>query len=144
MTKSKDSVSGQSPHYRSGITSSLFSAVLFGAATPAAKMLLDSIDPLVLAGLFYLGSGLVMLLWLALKRFFMGGGRQPGLALNDLGLLSLAVLFGGILGPMLLFAGLSSTPASTASLLLNLESVFTALVALFVFREHLGKRLILG
>jgi drug/metabolite transporter (DMT)-like permease len=54
------------------------------------------------------------------------------------------VLFGGVLGPVLLMVGLTSTPASAASLLLNLESVLTALVAWVVFRENVDIRIFVG
>jgi len=51
---------------------------------------------------------------------------------------------GGIFAPLLLFVGLKQTPASTASLLLNLETVFTALLAWIVFRESSSWRIVLG
>ena len=53
-------------------------------------------------------------------------------------------MFGGVLGPVLLMVGLASTAASAASLLLNLESVLTALVAWVVFRENVDFRIFLG
>jgi len=51
-----------------GIIYALLAAVLFGASTPAAKTLLLQVDPLLLAGLLYLGSGLGLAAWLAGKR----------------------------------------------------------------------------
>jgi drug/metabolite transporter (DMT)-like permease len=54
------------------------------------------------------------------------------------------VFFGGVLGPVLLMLGLSHTPASTASLLLNLESVLTAVIAWVVFRENVDIRIFFG
>ena len=47
-------------------------------------------------------------------------------------------------GPLLLMWGLAQTPASSASLLLNLEAVFTALLAWFVFKENFDRRIALG
>jgi hypothetical protein len=47
-------------------------------------------------------------------------------------------------GPVLLMVGLAVTPASSASLLLNLEGVFTALLAWFVFKENFDRRIALG
>jgi drug/metabolite transporter (DMT)-like permease len=55
-----------------------------------------------------------------------------------------AVVAGGIVGPVLLMSGLSSTPASAASLLLNLEGVFTAVLAWFVFHENFDRRIAFG
>jgi drug/metabolite transporter (DMT)-like permease len=129
---------------RSGVVSALSSAVLFGAATPAAKALLEAISPLVLAGLFYLSSGLVLSSWAAARRVFRRRVHAPPLRGGDLRWLALAALCGGVAGPVLLFLGLQATPASTASLLLNLEGVLTAVLARFAFGEHLGGRLVAG
>ena len=55
-----------------------------------------------------------------------------------------AILFGGVAGPVALMYGLVTSAASTASLLLNLEAVFTALLAWFLFRENFDRRILLG
>uniref|UniRef100_UPI001356A82F DMT family transporter n=1 Tax=Cellulomonas citrea TaxID=1909423 RepID=UPI001356A82F len=55
-----------------------------------------------------------------------------------------AVAAGGVAGPVLLMAGLSSMPASGASLLLNAEGVLTAVLAWVVFREPADRRVVLG
>jgi drug/metabolite transporter (DMT)-like permease len=55
-----------------------------------------------------------------------------------------AILFGGIAAPVLLMLGLSVTPASSASLLLNMEGVLTSLLAWFVFRENFDRRIFIG
>ncbi len=69
---------------------------------------------------------------------------EAPIARADLPWLVGAVVAGGILGPVLLMSGLRYTPASAASLLLNLEGVFTALLAWFVFRENFDRRIALG
>ena len=58
--------------------------------------------------------------------------------------LAAAIFFGGIAGPVALMYGLVTTAASTASLLLNLEAVLTALLAWFLFRENFDRRIALG
>src|SRR5205823_3894259 len=58
--------------------------------------------------------------------------------------LAAAIFFGGVLGPVLLMFGLATTSASIASLLLDLESAFTPLLAWFVFRENFDRRIALG
>jgi len=90
----------------------------------------------------YLGSGL----GLSLLYLFRRGQtpREAPLGRGDLPWLAGAVVFGGILGPVLLMLGLRLTSASSASLLLNLEGVFTALLAWFVFRENFDRRIALG
>jgi drug/metabolite transporter (DMT)-like permease len=58
--------------------------------------------------------------------------------------LGLVVLFGGVIGPALLMLGLTVTPASSASLLLNLEALATMLIAWVAFRENVDRRLLIG
>jgi drug/metabolite transporter (DMT)-like permease len=122
-----------------GIPAALTAALLFGAATPLAKLLLGPLDPWLLAGVLYLGSGA----GLALFRV-IGGRRGAPIARQDIPWLLGAVAFGGALGPVLLMWGLAHTSASSASLLLNGEGVFTALIAWFVFRENFDRRIALG
>ena len=82
---------------------------------------------------------------LLLARKFTGASAgESGLARADLPWLAGTVFFGGILGPLLLLFGLNLTDAASASLLLNLEGVFTALLAWFVFRENVDRRIALG
>ena len=119
----------------------LLAALLFGVSAPVAKLLLQSITPQLLAGLLYIGSGLgLTLLWLARRR----NRLQAPLNRHALPWLSGAIAFGGVLAPLLLMIGLSRTPASAASLLLSFEGVFTALLAWFVFRENVDRRIALG
>ena len=125
-----------------GVQSALLAALLFGASTPVAKGLLASVPPQVLAGLLYLGSGLGLgLLWLWRRT---GNARQTALTRRDAPWLVGAIAFGGFLGPLLLLFGLSRTPASATSLFLNLEGVFTALLAWIVFRENVDRRIAWG
>jgi drug/metabolite transporter (DMT)-like permease len=116
------------------------SALLFGAATPLAKILLGSVDPWLLAALLYLGAGAGLA---ALRLAIPARGEAP-LAARDLPWLAGAIIVGGILAPVLLVQGLARTPASTASLLLTLEGAMTAVLAWAVFREALGGRVVLG
>ena len=129
---------------RRSIGLALSAALLFGASAPLAKLLLAGASPQLLAGLLYLGSGVGLgLLWLR-RRGLLKGERETQLTRRDLPWLTAAIGFGGVLGPLLLMIGLTRTPASGASLLLNLEGVFTALLAWFVFREPFDRRIALG
>lgn len=123
-----------------GVREALGAAVLFGAATPFASRLVSGSAPQMVAGLLYLGSGLV----LGASLVAWPTHRQAPLSRAELPALAGAVFFGGGLGPLLLLIGLRSTPAATASLLLNLEVVFTALVAWLVLHEGVDRRLALG
>ncbi len=127
-------------HLRSpGVMPALLAAVLFGAATPLAKVLLAHTSPWMLAALLYLGSGLGLALWRGLR-----GLHRPQMAQSELKWLLGATAFGGVVGPTCLMWGLANLPAANASLLLNAESVFTALLAWFVFRENFDARIALG
>jgi drug/metabolite transporter (DMT)-like permease len=123
---------------RRAVARCVVAAVLFGAAAPAASKLAGDMNPFVLAGLLYLGAGLAVvpstILRPPTRRSLHGGGRR----------LSIAVILGGAVAPVLLAAGLTRTPAATASLLLNLELVATVILAAVVFREHIGRRVAVG
>jgi len=123
----------------------LAAALLFGASAPLCKVLLGDAAPLALAALLYLGSGTGLASWMLLRRL-TGGRREAGLRLRGMDGLTLggAVLAGGVLAPVLFLAGLSRTPAFTASLLLNLELVFTSLLAWLLFREGFEGRVAAG
>lgn len=123
-----------------GAAYALAAALLFGLSTPAAKRLLGDLHPVLLAGLLYAGSGL----GLFLSRLAWRARPEAALARRDAPWLAGAVFFGGVLGPVLLLFGLRATPAAAASLLLNLEGVFTALLAWFVFRENVDRRVAAG
>ena len=122
-----------------GVPAALMAALLFGAATPLAKLLLGPLDPWLLAGVLYLGSGA----GLAIVRL---SGRTPRsrLARADIPWLVGAIVLGGGAGPVLLMWGLAHASASSASLLLNAEGVLTALIAWFVFHENFDRRIALG
>lgn len=117
----------------------LGAALLFGAGTPLAKWLLDTVDPWLLAGLLYLGSGVGLTVYRCLC-------HAPAVSLprNDLPWFAGTNLAGGIVGHVLLMIGLTGLPASGTSLLLNAEGVFTALLAWFVFKENFDRRIALG
>ena len=128
-----------------GIAYAMGAAALFGASTPFAKKLLPQVEPWLLAGLLYLGSGLGLALYrLLASRRDNKSGRETSLTRKDAPWLAGAILCGGVIGPLLLMVGLRLTPASSASLLLNLEGVFTALLAWFVFRENFDARIAWG
>lgn len=118
-----------------GAALGLGAAALFGLSAPAAKLLLGEVSPVLLAGLLYLGAALG--LWS--YRMVAPASREAGLRRADLPKLGIVVLSGGILGPVLMLLGLSRVSGLTGSLLLNLEAALTVLLALALFREHLGR-----
>jgi drug/metabolite transporter (DMT)-like permease len=129
-----------------GVIYALLAAALFGASTPFAKVLVGQVAPVTLAGMLYFGSGLGLLGCYVVRALFRRDENNQPVALTgpDIPWLMGAIVAGGIAGPVLLMAGLTLTPASSASLLLNLEGVLTALLAWFVFKENFDRRIFLG
>jgi drug/metabolite transporter (DMT)-like permease len=129
-----------------GIALGIASALLFGASTPAVKVLLALADPWLLAGILYLGAGFGLAAVAAWRR--LNGHRRyapyADLAGRDWLWLAGAIGAGGMAAPVLLLIGLQLTPAATTALLLNLESVFTAGLAVLLFGERIGGRAALG
>ena len=123
----------------SGVAAALGAALLFGAGTPLAKLLLGGVGPWMLAALFYLGSGLGLAIYRIARR-----SNPVKLPIGEAKWLAGATISGGVMGPVLLMAGLTGMPASGASLLLNAEGVFTALLAWIAFRENFDRRIALG
>ena len=124
-----------------GVGFAAASALLFGVSTPCAKLLVGEMPPILLAGLLYAGSGIGLFV---VRLFMPVSAKEAPITRREQPWLAGAVVAGGILGPSLLMSGLRSTPASAASLLLNLEGVFTALLAWFVFHENFDRRIALG
>jgi drug/metabolite transporter (DMT)-like permease len=135
-----------------GVLYALLAAGLFGASTPFAKSFVGAVPPVGLAGLLYLGSGLGLLACIVVRRLRQTAregnaiqtGATGGLTPADLPWLGGAIVAGGIAGPILLMLGLQLTPASSASLLLNMEGVLTAMLAWFAFKENFDRRIFLG
>ncbi len=128
-----------------GVMVALGSAVLFGLSTPLAKVLVGAVSPISLAGLLYAGSGLGLSLVLVGRYLWAARKLQVSLPQRQEWLwLAGAICFGGIAGPVALTYGLVTSTASTASLMLNLEAVLTALLAWFLFRENFDRRIMLG
>ena len=125
----------------SAMFQAFLAAALFGASAPIAKLLLEDIEPVLLAGLLYLGSGMGAVLlrgfqtWSTKQNQSMTEAR---LKFEDLPWLGGALLCGSVAAPIILFYSLRVTPAATIALLLNFEGVATTLIAALIFREAIG------
>lgn len=129
----------------SGAFYAIVAAVLFGVSTPFAKLLLGSVDAPLLASVFYLGSACGLWCWQGLANVVAASGlAEAKLKRSDYGWLAAATVSGGVAGPILLLCGLTHLPASTVSLLLNFEVVFTAALAWIAFKEGVERRLLFG
>ena len=123
----------------------LLSAALFGASTPLAKVLLNDLDPWLLAGLLYAAAGIGLAVLQGVRRLLGSGApREATLNGQEWVWLLAAIVVGGVISPVLLMSGLRIMPAAGAALLLNLEGVLTGLLAWFVFGETFDRRIALG
>src|SRR5664279_4377468 len=129
---------------RTAIVYALISAALFGVSTPAAKILVGTVHPAILAGLLYCGAGLGIALLRRILPSIVAVAPEVGLTRSELPWLAGAIAAGGVIGPLLLMAGLARTDAAAASLLLTLEGAATALIAWFIFHENVDRRIALG
>jgi len=122
------------------IGQALLAAALFGASAPIAKLLLGQIAPVTLAALLYLGSGFaIMLIKFGQRLARLPVNVEAQIKRPDWGWLAGAVIAGGVAAPIVLLFSLRSTPASTASLLLNFEGVATTVIAVVIFKEAIGR-----
>jgi drug/metabolite transporter (DMT)-like permease len=119
-----------------GTFTALLAAALFGASLPLSKLLLPSLHPLLLSALLYLGAGLAAT---AARAARVSKSEAP-LRVSDLPALLGLILAGGLLGTTLMLFGLARLSGVAGALLVNLEMPFTVLLAVLLFRDHLGAR----
>lgn len=122
---------------RQGLLKGFLAAMTFGLSAPLISTLSSTGSPLVLAGLLYGGSALALLAARAVRG---QSNQESPIKRQDLGMLTLLTLIGGIAAPICLVSGLASLSAGSASLLLNMEAVFTMGIAILVGREHLSTK----
>lgn len=122
------------------IVFALFAAALYAINIPLSKILLGHVDATMMAGFLYLGAGVGMLLYLSGKKLSGKGSQKEPLTKQDLPY-TIAMVVLDIAAPILLMYGIKSTNSAHVSLLNNFEIVATSLIALFVFREVISKRL---
>lgn len=120
----------------------LFAAVLFGTSAPITKVLTESIDPVALAALVYLGSGVGLIIFHFISSLRRNAlvNRAPMVSRSDIPWLAASTLLGAVLATVCLMYSLPGTPAATASLLLSFEGATVAFVAYVFFHEYVGRR----
>jgi drug/metabolite transporter (DMT)-like permease len=139
----------KSRHHSSGLRGPVLAAgaaLTFALSVPLGKLLLGEMGSFTVAGILYLGAGLGLTVYRLATRepartVTEEESSSPGPSSRRSRLcLAGAIVCGGIIAPGLLFWGLTSLAAASASLLLSLEVVFTALLAALLFREEVAKR----
>jgi len=126
-----------------GPSMAVASAALFGVSSVLVKLTFGELHPVFLAALLYWGSSAGLLLF----RFFKKTGSLSelvGLSQRQKGMLLGSVISGGVLAPICLVYGIREATAFEASILLNLETVVTTLIAWFIFHENVGSRVWIG
>lgn len=119
-------------------------AVCYGVSSPLSKLLLAEIPPAFLAALLYLGAGIgmaaVSLVTRIVNRTTSQKSTEAAISKSDFPYLALMVAL-DIAAPILLMFGLNMSAPANVSLLNNFEIVATSLIALFIFKEAIGKRM---
>lgn len=129
--------------YNSGIFLAILAAVLYAINSPFSKLLLDHIPPTLMAGLLYIGAGVGMGAIFLTGKLTKRESAEAKITKSDLPS-TIAMIILDIAAPIFLMMGLNATTAANASLLNNFEIVATALIALFIFKERISRRLWLG
>lgn len=133
-----------------GYVSAVVSAILFGVSSTLNKIALENVHPTVIAGMIYFIGGLFLSgihfspLSKKILALFESPEIESKITMKDLGVLALVISCGSIIAPLLLLNGLNQTTAINASLLLNAESLFTALLAFLFLSERGAKKEYLG
>lgn len=122
------------------IFSAILAAALYALNAPASKLLLQNVPPSMMAAFLYLGAGLGMLLMGLARKAAGRPSAEAHLTRKDLPY-TIRMIVLDILAPIFLMIGISHTTAANASLLNNFEIVATSLIALFIFKEKISRRL---
>ena len=124
-------------------TGTLFAALAalaFGVTTPFVQRFGAGLGPFTTASLLYVGAALGAVSFRR-KRV---DHREAPVRIRHVPRLLLVALFGAALAPTLFAWGLQRVPATYGSLLLNGEAIFTVGLAALLYREHVGKRVVLA
>lgn len=129
-----------------GYVGALVSAVLFGVSSTLNKIALETVNPLIVAGLIYFVGGVLLftihlspLHQKILSLFETPTETETKISKKDYGVLAFVILCGSIIAPFMLLQGLNETTAINTALLLNTESLFTVLIA-FAFLQERGAK----
>jgi len=124
---------------RAGVVLAAIAAIAFGVTTPVVAWAGSAAGPFTTAALLYAGAAIAALILRAIRR-----GSTAPVRRADLPRLVAVALVGGAAAPTLLAWGLQRAGATIGALLLNLEAVFTIVLARIVFREPVGTRVMLA
>jgi drug/metabolite transporter (DMT)-like permease len=113
-----------------GYISAIIAALLFGCVSTVAKPIVSTVNPLMLASLVYLITGLAIT---PVEK------SKLSLSKRDYSLLFITSISGAAIAPAMFFSGLKLTTAANGSLLSNGEIIFSIILALTLFGEKLNR-----
>lgn len=118
----------------------ILAAALYAINAPFSKLLLRTIPPTMMAALLYLGAGIGLIIIGFIQKKIGSQRKERSLTKKELPY-TIGMVVLDIAAPIFLMIGLSMTTAANASLLNNFEIVATGVIALFIFKESISKRL---
>lgn len=118
----------------------ILAAALYAINVPLSKVLLNYVEPTMMASFLYLGAGIGLFLFGIVEKLIGKGGKKEPLTKKELPYtISMVIL--DIVAPILLMLGIARTNSANVSLLNNFEIVATSIIALVVFKEVISKKL---
>lgn len=118
----------------------ILAAALYAINVPLSKVLLNHVDPTMMASFLYLGAGIGLFLFGIVEKLIGKGGKKEPLTKKELPY-TIAMVILDIVAPILLMLGIARTNSANVSLLNNFEIVATSIIALVVFKEVISKKL---
>lgn len=122
------------------IALAILAAALYGISSPISKLLLVKISPALMASLLYIGAGIGALIINSINRLGKKNEIEAKLTTREMPYVIGMVLL-DIAAPVCLMLGLTRATPANVSLLNNFEIVATAIIALLIFKETIGKRM---
>ena len=118
----------------------ILAAALYAINVPLSKLLLNYVEPTMMASFLYLGAGLGLFIYGLVEKKIGRNERKESLTKKELPY-TIAMVVLDIMAPILLMLGITMTNSANVSLLNNFEIVATSIIALFIFREVISKKL---
>lgn len=118
----------------------ILAAALYAINVPLSKLLLNNVEPTMMAAFLYLGAGVGLYIYGILEKLSGREIKREALTRKELPY-TIAMVILDIIAPILLMIGITMTNSANVSLLNNFEIVATSLIALFIFKEAISKKL---
>ncbi len=118
----------------------ILAAALYAINVPLSKILLNHVEPTMMASFLYLGAGLGLFIYGLIQKRMGRSENKESLTQKELPY-TIAMVVLDIAAPILLMLGIAMTNSANVSLLNNFEIVATSIIALVIFKEVISKKL---